>query len=405
MPNALPELCGVDDCRRLAGHGGTHSQYPTEPWNFFGDKDKKKLVKVGFATPRGGKKGAYQNHVVRSNQVIIPFERLGDVDLALYKNGYVIRLLPEQYFSEPRVPKPIFTNNDPPAVVGVNAFVLYRSHESFENYLPMDGWEIRRLMKNGEIVKERGNGATDEGHYVLRLPTLGAKPKRDEGPPQGLFATEYCDEDTNFLCKCVLAWLTIITQHSPYSTDQAGHLLAILIHAGLYNLAAYERAGVIREGSCCCPLCLRIVHYEELHKMVTFDDASGLGNAGMQVVGATRSTAVNLFHIQPLIYHALVHIPTNVAWGHAVCNTRLGQRHCFGVDELKAQSRRVLIAKADGTTDELGWISEDGLMVRSPNGAVWIQLNGDIAEGPPAEPAVFDSATEGIVETGDELPE
>jgi hypothetical protein len=29
-------------------------------------------------------------------------------------------------------------------------------------------------------------------------------------------------------------------------------------------------------------------------------------------------------------------------------------------------------------------MSEDGLMVRSPKGAVWIQLNGDINEGPPA---------------------
>jgi hypothetical protein len=38
-------------------------------------------------------------------------------------------------------------------------------------------------------------------------------------------------------------------------------------------------------------------------------------------------------------------------------------------------------------------MSEDGLMVRSPKGAAWIQLNGDINEGPPAEPAVFKAAT------------
>jgi hypothetical protein len=138
--------------------------------------------------------------------------------------------------------------------------------------------------------------------------------------------------------------------------------------------------------------------------MVTFDDASGLENAGTQIEGATRSTAANLFHVQPLRYHALVHIPSNVAWGHAVCNTRLGQRTCFGLAELMALNRRVQ-AKPDEGTEELGWISEDGLMIRSPKGAVWIQLNGDIAEGPPAEPAVFDAAAQGVVETGDEEPE
>jgi hypothetical protein len=205
---------------------------------------------------------------------------------------YVIRLLLEQYFEGSQVPKAASLEAKPPAVVGENAFVLYRSHESFEKYPPMKGWTVRRLVMNGVEVKERGNGATDEGHYVLRLPTLGGKEARDEGPPQGLFATEYCDEDTNFLCKCVLAWQTVIIQDSPYSLEHAGHLEAILPQAGLQDLAAFEGAGVIRNGRSCCPLCLRIIRFEELHKMVTFDDACGLENAGIQIEGATRSAGV-----------------------------------------------------------------------------------------------------------------
>ena len=98
----LNPLCGVDGGLRLAKHKGAHSIYPTEAWGFFAEKDKKKLVKAGFATPRVGKKGAYQNHVVRANQVIIPFERLGNVEFGLYKNGYVIRLL---RYASPAVPK------------------------------------------------------------------------------------------------------------------------------------------------------------------------------------------------------------------------------------------------------------------------------------------------------------
>lgn len=43
-------------------------------------------------------------------------------------------------------------------------------------------------------------------------------------------------------------------------------------------------------------------------------------------------------------------------------------------------------------------MSDDWLMIRSPNGAVWIQLNGDIEEGPPQEPIVFDAAAEGEAE-------
>lgn len=90
MSFPLPELCGIDSCRLVAGHKGQHDRYPTTAWAFMAQKDKNKLAKAGFATPRGGAKGAYQNHVVRSNKVIIPFERLPDVNLEVYQDGYVI---------------------------------------------------------------------------------------------------------------------------------------------------------------------------------------------------------------------------------------------------------------------------------------------------------------------------
>jgi hypothetical protein len=124
----LPKLCGVNGCRLLSGHSAEHNSYPTSAWSFMQKKDRNKLDKAGFATPRGGAKGAYQNHVVRSNRVIIPYERLSIVPLDEYKDGYVIRLYPEQYFESMGVPKARFlARNNSRIIVGQNAFILYRS--------------------------------------------------------------------------------------------------------------------------------------------------------------------------------------------------------------------------------------------------------------------------------------
>lgn len=381
---SLPSLCNIDGCRRLAGHLGKHSLCPTEAWDFFSLKDKQKLVKAGFATPRGGRKGAYQNHVVRSNKVIIPYERLQTVDLNQFKEGYVIRVLPEQYFGAPGMPKPEFIIEDSTVKVGENAFVLYRTRQSYTDLPPLTTWELRRLEKDGNEVTERGPGVIDIGHYVLRISGHGRNPGEDKGPPQGLFAPEYADLDANYLCKCVLAWLVIHTIDSPYTTSQAGHLCAILDKEGLHDMNRYEFQGSLRHGLCACPLCSRFIQYDELHDVISFEEAAGLANAPEQVLGATRSTIVNLFHLEPLAYDSLNHMPRNVAWGHAICNTQLGQRRCFSLAELQAMNLKVGIIHPEGI-ETFGWISDDSRMIRSPRGAVWIQLSSDYEEELPVD--------------------
>lgn len=396
MPtNKLPDLCLIDGCQKTKSHKGSHSNYATEAWGFFKDKDAKKLTKAGFATPRGGAKGAYQNHVVRSNKVIIPYERLDSVELTNYRDGYNIRLLPEQYFERPGEPRTQFRDPASPVKVGQNAFVLYRTHESWEALPPPRGWKVRSLVRNGRQVTERGPDIQDVGHYVLRLATAGqGKPKRSEGPPQGLFATEYADDETNFLCKCVLAWLIIQTVDSPYTLAQAGHLRAILAHHNLGDVVRYEHAGVLRHALTCCPLCLRLLAYKELHEMIGFEEESGLQNAAQQVEGATRSTIVNLFHLRPLIYHSLVHIPENLGWGHAICNTRLGQRPCYSLNEIIEMKRKVGFVEEDGI-ETFGWMSDDSLMIRTADGAVWIQIStGDLSEPPHPLEVIFDAVAE-----------
>jgi hypothetical protein len=377
-----PTLCGVEGCRLPAGHSSAHDAYPTSAWGFMQQKDKDKLTKAGFATPRGGSKGAYQNHVLRSNRVIVPYERLPSAPLDSYREGHVIRLYPEQYFSSAGVVKGNFLDGEHSWIkVGDNAFVLYQTHEGYRNLPPLPNWSVRSLLKGGVAVKERGKGVVDVGHYVLRMSSHGQQHKIVEGAPQGVFAPEYADQETNYLCQCVLAWLIIHTDGSPYTTAQALHLQAILKEEGLLDPANYEYKGVLRHGLCACPLCFRFIHYRELHEMVAFEDAAGIENAAEQVEGATRSTIVNLFHLEPLRYDSIAHIPQSVAWGHAVCNTRLGQRRCVSLAEIVDMDLKVGIIRPEGI-ETFGWITTDYKMIRSPNGAVWIQLNPDIADGP-----------------------
>lgn len=370
-------LCKINGCRLLEGHHGNHNKTPSSAWDFLNAIDKNKIGKAGFATPRGGSKNAYQNHVVRNNRVIIPFEKLDTETLPIYRDGYVIRLYPEQYFETTNTPKDIFLQPEAPIKVGQNAFVLYRTWDSFNNLPPLAGWEIRGLELNGEHLEERINGVIDTGHYILRLSTHGNNAKRYEGPPQGIFATEYADEETNYLSKCVLAFLIINTLNSPYTQNQATHLKEILVDVNLLNYEAFERNGSMRRHHTSCPLCQKIIKYRELHDTVNFEESEALANAGNQVAGSTRSTIVNLFHLKPLIYHSLTHLPSNLGWGHAICNTYLSQRECLSLEELIEVGLKIGIIYEDHV-ESFGWLSADHKFIRSPLGSVWVQISSDM---------------------------
>jgi hypothetical protein len=367
-------LCEINGCRRLQGHAGSHEHYPTKAWDFLNEKDKNKLNKAGFATPRGGEKGAYQNHVNRNNKVIVPFERLAGLDLTHFRDGYVIRVSADQYFSAPHTVRAEIAQQN--VVVGENAFVLYRTHDQRDRLPPSPGWEVRYLEKNGERVDRRGDGAVDRGHYVLRIAAHGNRGEVIEGPPQGIFAPEYCDAENNFLSKCLLAWLITQTIDSPYVAAQGEWLEEILTSEGLLDKDLFERRGLTRNGLTNCPLCLKQIRYPELHETITFSEEDALLNAAEQIINATRSTIVNLFHVQPLTYSDVCHNAQNVAWGHAICNTKLGQRRCFSVKELEEMGIKIA-ALRNGRFETFAWASETFEMLRSPRGAVWIRITSD----------------------------
>lgn len=372
----LPQLCASDDCRLPMSHTGAHNPRPVVAWGFMQEQDRNKINKSGYATPRGGNKGAYQNHVYRNNRVIIPFEKLSQIDLSLFEDGYVLRLLPEQYFSAPHTPRADFQHE---IRIGENAFVLYRTHDAFEQFPPMPGWTVRALERNGEMVSRRSQDVNDTGHYVLRISTLGRREQREEGPPQGIFAPEYANADANYLSQCVLAWLTIHAVDSPYTTSQGSHLKSILESERILDDVFWEQQGILRHGLCACPLCSRLINYHELHDTIVLNEEQSLENAHEQIIGATRSTIVNLFHMDPLRYGRIEHVPSKVAWGHATCNTKLGQRKCFPLIELQNNGEKVGIIRPEGI-DTFGWISRDWEMIRSPRGSVWIKICSDLSE-------------------------
>jgi hypothetical protein len=296
-----------------------------------------------------------------------------------FEDGYVIRLFPDQYFASKGVVRKEFGKKGAPKV-GFDAFVLYRSHEALAALPPPKSWAVRWLSKDGQLVTRRSAEADDKGEYVLRLPQGGAtRNARSEGPPQGIFAPEYAPATTNFEAQAMLAWLIVHARSSPYTTTQALHLKAILEARGLLG-DRLERAGVTRNGLSICPLCLRVIDYNELHDPVDFQQVGGLLNAALQVEGATRSTQVNLFHLEPLFYEGLNHRATSVAWGHAICNTLLGQRHCFSLAELQEAGRKIGVIDGNDEVITIGWISDDYKMIRSPYGAVWVQISSDMSE-------------------------
>ncbi len=370
------ELCGVDGCLLEKGHSGKHNPFPISVWeNNFNKKDIDKVSKAGYATPRGGGKNAYQNHVYRNNQVIIPYERLSLVNLQNYKDGYVIRLFPKQYFENTGQVKSEFLSDDPFVKVGTNAFVLYRTHEDYRDLPPLDNWTVRHLEKNGQSVTRRGKNVVDAGHYVLRLHSISTNQQTTEGPPQGIFAPEYADEKTNYLSKAFLSWLIIKTQNSPYNEDDFEHLTTILESHGLTNHDILEEKSILKNDLTCCPLCYRILDYNQLHEMLSFDGASGLANSQQQVEGATRSTAINLFHMVPLVYESLEHKPDQIAWGHAICNTRLGQHECIPLKNLIEHGDKLTAVNSSGNLNErIGYISNDKQFIRSESGDVWIKI-------------------------------
>lgn len=353
-------------CRRLAAHTGGHAAQPTL-WNGIGydpgEKTRKKIVKAGFATPRGGAKGGYQNHVTRSSRVILPYEHTDKVDFSNYEQGYVVRLTAAQaraLLSEHRV-----TSQDERLYVEIGgelhqAFVLYRSSTDEAVLRPRQYWKPCEHRINGVVSPRRSEAGEDYGHFLLRIPR--ATPL---GIQQGIFAPEYVGKSENYACQLFLTYLAYMTEGYPRDPN-LDHVIAVLQDLGVFDPARWSLRGITdTSGVTSCPLCNRRIAAPELHETIDPSRIPGLANSGVQL-DETRSTLVNLYHLRPLLYSpTLGHTVQNIAWGHAHCNTLLSQRASYTATELAVQGDEPDIA--------LYW-SDDQQFIRSADGRAWVSV-------------------------------
>lgn len=353
-------------CLKQKGHLGACHRFPSV-WTDIdhdpGDKTRKKIIKAGFATPRGGDKGGYQNHVSRSSRVIIPFEHASRVDFANYEQGAVVRLTVPQAailiagneLYESREYLEIELENE-----RQRAFVLYRSQEELsvlpikKKWIPcghrIDGVESARRSSSGE----------DYGHYLARIPR-GLK----TGIQQGIFAPEYVGKQENYLCQVFLTFLAYKTIGQP-SDSNLSHVEEILNEFNVLDLDRLMMRAILSDKhETICPLCMRPIESHELHEAIDPSQVPGLANSGVQLA-ETRSTLVNLFHLEPLLYEKVLgHNVENVAWGHAHCNTLLAQRKSHSLNELRALG---------STVDEDLYWNSDRSFIRSSNHRAWVAV-------------------------------
>lgn len=370
MVSAKLELCkkvtANSVCLKARGHSARCDAQPSLWNNIEMDAEKrtkKKIIKAGFATPRGGDKGGYQNHVSRSSRVIIPFEHSENIDFSNYAQGAVVRVTAPQALvllqnGNLREVQDYFEVN----IAGTwqRAFLLYRSERDLASLPPRQGWLPCGHRIKGLESNRRSATGQDFGHYLARIPR-----GRSEGIQQGIFAPEYAGKEENYACQILLTYLSYKTiGHVP--DKNLDHVELVLLELGLLDTETMKLKGLINDsGETACPLCTRPIEYAELHEAIDPSQVPGLANSGVQLA-ETRSTLVNLFHLKPLLYSTeLGHTSANIAWGHAHCNTFLSQRRSFSLKELAITGEKV--------TEDLYWDATKSF-IRSSDNRAWVSV-------------------------------
>jgi hypothetical protein len=354
------------NCLKQLKHAGTCNRFPsvwTEISHDPEEKTRKKIVKAGFATPRGGDKGGYQNHVSRSSRVIVPLEHSHRVDFVNYEQGAIVRITIPQMDSLVKSGK--LYENDEGLEIAVNgrrqkAFVLYRSQEELNAFPIKKKWVPCGHRINGVESTRRSTLGEDYGHFLARIPR-GLK----AGIQQGIFAPEYVGKQENYVCQVFLTLLAYKTIGQPSDTNLL-HVEEILDQFHVLDYDRLEmRAIVNKKHETTCPLCMRPIESHELHEAIDPSQVPGLANSGVQLA-ETRSTLVNLFHLEPLLYEPVLgHNVKNIAWGHAHCNTLLAQRRTYSLNELRSFGKPV-----DST---LYW-NDNQSFIRSGDHRAWVSV-------------------------------
>lgn len=284
----------------------------------------------------------YQNRVSRSNKVVIPLQfKECEIDGG-FDNGYAILVRPEEYF-DPQTKSKRANFPEDIQIGSNNAFIYYDNRNSWRNFPPLGGWNIRKHVIDGQSFDGSESGfkrdfsGQDLGEYIARVPGLTGRGENAapivEGPPQGIRFFEFTPSAELQKVEIQLSYLcTLSVGFSNQDSPEYKKLVELVDEHALGDLEKLKSIGAIdSENRLICPLCRETLSLSELTEQVAQME-------GREVVDLTI-TKVNLFHIKEIRPGAFNHCTYNLGWGHHHCNAIVRD---VGVDDTLKWMKSVL---------------------------------------------------------------
>lgn len=261
----------------------------------------------------------YQNRVLRSSTVLIPFEQWRDgalFSLVGFENGYIVLASPAQYYlDDPPNARPDLPGD---LELGRNLLLFYETRTQLTKYSPetlnLSPAISRTNPLGGQYVARVSNTTSQEQNAIREGFTTGTL------KGAGIRVYEYASAEelaATRLQLAFLAWRTLgIMELSPAEdpalckelVDKACH------EKGLADINRLQEARILNaDAVTICPLCLKPITANEL--------ASREKQAEGREVHDLTITAANLFHIKELRVGLYNHRRYNLGWGHHHCNT------------------------------------------------------------------------------------
>ena len=304
--------------------------------------------------------GIYNRHNPRDNRVIMHLSTYKTIlqknksFLDNFKNGYAVRLKPEEYF----VPD---ANFPPSLVLGFNTFIYIKSKEQYETYDKFckkldEVWELRsQADENNKEASWIGSVAYFVNNPKLKVSHICDKATKEDDkveekkkwrekfknheidnkfPGRGLgnydidYASEEVIKNTRFqlsyLIWHVKGMFKQILMESPHDLNYLNKCKKniqkycdenqLLDFKKLASVGAWD----LKEKVPTCPLCLAPLQAKEI-----FQKASQV--EGREEEDNTSYT-IELMHIESLTPGKLNHRCYNLGWGHKICNMIQGPR-------------------------------------------------------------------------------
>ena len=262
----------------------------------------------------------FQNRVIRSSTVLIPFDYWDSVSSPPegeenFESGFIALISPSAYFG---MDDPEGSLGQLGLSLGENALVFYQLRSDWESHPPDSmAWipaESRTSPLGGQYVARIAGTTSQEngGRINHGYTSTGCK-------GAGIRLFEYASSKTINQCRVQLEALYWSCSDSVDAAAEFGmtrenaekrreYCLALAEELELFDTAQLTKQRLVnREGTTVCPLCL-----DPLSSIGFF---SRLAQAEGREVHDLTVTEVNLFHIREVRFGEYNHRPYNLGWG------------------------------------------------------------------------------------------